>query len=228
MRLWTYFFNYHIQEGCLLIGNIEHKKLEDLTYKGTTTVAIVCQDGVVFGTDTRVTMGFFIAHKYGKKVYKIDEHLGMTIAGVVADAQNVVEILKANVSLYRLDKDRPIPVGAAARLAANLLFSSRGALLLQALIGGIDESGPHIFAIDPLGSVTEEDCASTGSGSPIAYGLLEDKYRKNLTTKEGISLVVSAVNSAMKRDIGSGDSFDVVVIGKNGYRELTSEEKKAI
>ena len=209
--------------------NNEYRQLENMINKGTTTVAIICQDGVVFGTDTRVTMGYFVAHKRGKKVYKIDEHLAMTIAGVVADAQNVVEILKANASLFRLEKERPMPVSAAARLAANLLFSSRGfPLILQALIGGIDDSGAHIFAIDPLGSVIEETYASTGSGSPIAYGVLEDKYNKNMEVEKGVALVVSAVTSAMKRDAGSGDSFDVVVIGKEGYRELTDDEKKAV
>ena len=209
--------------------NIENKKLEDMSRKGTTTVAIVCQDGVVFGTDSRVTMGYFVAHKHGKKVYKIDDHLAMTIAGVVADAQNVVELLKANAALYRLDKVRPMPVSAVARLAANLLFSSRGfPLQLQALVGGVDDTGTRIFALDPLGSVTEETCVSTGSGSPIAYGVLEDRYRENMTTRDGVPLVVSAVTSAMKRDIGSGDSFDVVIVGKDGYRELTDEEKKTI
>jgi proteasome beta subunit len=211
-----------------LIEDNRDKKLEDIVNKGTTTIAIVCQESVVLGTDTRVTAGYFVAHKRGKKVYKIDEHLAMTIAGVVADAQNAVEILKANVSLFQLENGRPIAVSAAANLVANLLFSARGSLLLQALIGGVDDSGPHIFAIDPLGSVIEETSVSTGSGSPIAYGVLEDGYHKDMTIKEGTTLVVSAVTSAMKRDIGSGDSFDIVIVGKGGYRELTEGEKKEI
>lgn len=212
-----------------MVEGIEYRKVNDLVYKGTTTVAIVCQDGVVFGTDTRVTMGYFIAHKYGKKVYKIDDSLAMTIAGVVADAQNVVEILKVNANLFRLEKGRSMPVSAAARLAANLLFQNRGfPLILQALIGGMDDTGAHIFTVDPLGSVIEETCVSTGSGSPVAYGVLEDKYHKNLSIEDGLTLVVSAVTSAMKRDAGSGDSFDIAVVNKDGYRELTADEKKSI
>ncbi len=212
-----------------MVEKFELRKVDNMVYKGTTTVAIVCQDSVVFGTDTRVTMGFFIAHKRGKKVYQIDDHLAMTIAGVVADAQNVVEILKANSKLFRLENERPMPVSAAARLAANLLFSSRGfPLILQALIGGTDDTGAHIFAIDPLGSVIEETFASTGSGSPVAYGVLENQYRKDMKVEEGLTLVVSAVTSAMKRDAASGDSFDIVVVDKAGYRELTDDEKKAI
>jgi proteasome beta subunit len=211
-----------------LFEKTEYPKVGDMVHKGTTTVAIVCKDGVVIGTDTRVTMGYFVAHKHGKKVYPLAEHLAMTIAGVVADAQNVVEILKANAALFRLDKGRPIPVSAVARLAANLLFPARGSLILQALIGGVDSSGTHIFAIDPLGSVIEETYVSTGSGSPIAYGVLEDAYRPGMSIDDGLLLVIRAVTSAMKRDIASGDSFDIVIVDKEGYRELSHEEKKVL
>lgn len=37
-----------------------------------------------------------------------------------------------------------------------------------------------------------------------------------------------AVSSAMKRDSASGDSFDVAVISKEGYRELGEDEKKVL
>lgn len=201
-----------------------------MVLKGTTTMGIVCREGIVLATDTRVTMGFTVAHKHGKKIFPLDHHLAMTIAGGVADAQNVVEILKANAKLYTLSNTRVMPVAAAARLAANILFSSRwqGPLMLQALIGGIDDSGAHIYAIDPFGSVTEETCVSTGSGSPVAYGVLEDGYSPQLTVSEGVSLVIRAVTSAMKRDAGSGDSFDVALVTKDGYRELEATEKDAV
>ena len=201
-----------------------------MVLKGTTTMGIVCQEGIVMATDTRVTMGYTVAHKHGKKIFPLDQHLAMTIAGGVADAQNVVEILKANAKLFNLSNNRVMPVGAAARLAANILFSSRGQgpLMLQALIGGVDDSGAHIYAIDPFGSVTEETCVSTGSGSPVAYGVLEDGYADNMVVKDGVSLVVRAVTSAMKRDAGSGDSFDVAVVTTEGYRELDTQEKEAV
>lgn len=197
---------------------------------GTTTMGLVCRDGIVLGTDTRATLGTFVAHKRAKKVYQIDDHVAMTIAGGVADAQSVVEILRANSKLYRFEKGLPISIGALARLAANILFQSRYyPFVLQSIIGGIDDSGPHIFALDPLGSVMEEKFVSTGSGSPVAYGVLEPGYREGMEVKEAIPLVVTAVNSAMKRDSASGDSFDVAVIMKDtGYRELSEDEKKAI
>jgi len=202
---------------------------DQLALKGITTVGVVCKDGVILSSDTRVTMGFFVAHKKGKKIYKIDDHLAMTISGNVADAQRTVEILTVNARLYKLNIGRPLPVNSAARLIANLLFSTRLApLIAQVLVGGVDDSGAHVFSLDPFGSLTEEKCVATGSGSPIAYGVLEDKYKEDVTIKNLLSVVVRAVDSAMKRDAASGDSFDVAIINKEGYRELTDEEKKTI
>ncbi|UCF45584.1 MAG: archaeal proteasome endopeptidase complex subunit beta [Candidatus Bathyarchaeota archaeon] len=197
--------------------------------KGTTTLGVVCKNGVILASDTRVTLGFYVAHKFGKKVYKIDDHLGMTIAGTVADAQRVVDILIANAQLYKINLNRPIPVSSAARLIANLLFSVRYVpLATQVLIGGVDETGPHVFSLNPFGSLTEEKMVSTGSGSPIAYGVLEDKYREGMSVNELLPTIVKAVNAAMKRDVASGNSYNVTVIDKNGYRELTDEEKSKL
>src|SRR2546429_4738114 len=145
------------------------RKLQVL--KGTTTIGVVCHDGIVLTTDTRATMGSFVAHKHAKKVYRIDQHIAMTIAGVVGDTQAIVEMLRANSALYRLDLARPMPINSAARLVSNVLFQSRYyPLRVQALIGGMDDTGGHIFMLDPLGSMMEEKFVSTGSGSPVAYG----------------------------------------------------------
>jgi len=201
----------------------------ELMMKGTTTIGVVCKNGVILSSDTRVTMGYFVAHKKGKKIYKIDDHLAMTIAGTVADAQWTVDVLKVNAQLYKLTNKRKMPVSAAARLIANLLFSSRYfPLITQVLIGGVDDTGSHVYSLDPFGSLTEEKCVATGSGSPIAYGVLEDQYREDATVEELLPVVVRAVHSAMKRDAASGDSFDVAVIDERGFRELTEEEKKKI
>jgi len=218
--------------ACQILGemimNANHV-VDGFTLKGTTTVGVVCRDGVILASDTRVTMGFFVAHKHGKKIYKIDDHLAMTIAGTVADAQRTVDILTANAQLYKINTGRPIPVSSAARLVANLLFSARHMpLITQVLIGGIDDTGPHVFSLDPLGSLTEEKCVATGSGSPVAYGVLEDQFREGMTVEEALPVVAKAVDSAMKRDTASGDDFNIAVIDVKGFRELTVEEKKRL
>jgi len=205
------------------------KRIDELAFKGTTTVGAISREGIILASDTRVTMGSLIVHKKGKKVYKIDDHLAMTISGVVADAQRTVATLKANARMYRLQRKIPMPVSAAARLVANLFFSYRlFPLMAQIIIGGIDSSGPHLFSIDPFGSITEEKYVATGSGSPIAYGILEEKFKEDLSLNEALSIVAQALRSAMKRDVATGDNLDIVVIDKNGYRELSVEEKSKL
>jgi proteasome beta subunit len=200
-----------------------------LVLKGTTTLGVVCKDGVILASDTRVTMGFYVAHKFGKKVYQIDDHIGMTIAGTVADAQRVVDILTANAHLYKINMNRPMPINAAARLVANLLFNNRYVpLATQVLVGGVDDTGPHIFNLDPYGSLTEEKSVSTGSGSPIAYGILEDNYCEGKSISELLPIVAKAVNAAMKRDVGSGNSYNIIIIDSRGYKEMTVEEKNRL
>jgi len=200
-----------------------------LVLKGTTTLGVVCKDGVILASDTRVTMGYYVAHKFGKKVYQIDDHIGMTIAGTVADAQRVVDILTANAHLYKINMNRPMPINAAARLVANILFNNRYVpLATQVLVGGVDDTGPHIFNLDPYGSLTEEKSVSTGSGSPIAYGILEDNYCEGKTICELLPTVAKAVNAAMKRDVASGNSYNIIIIDRYGYKEMTVEEKNKL
>jgi proteasome beta subunit len=200
-----------------------------MVYKGTTTVGMVCSEGVVLATDTRVTSGTYIAHKKGKKLHRIDDHLAMTIAGVVADAQNVIETIRYHANIYRIEKHEPMPVSSAARLASNLFFTYRlYPLIAEVLVGGYDSKGPNLYIIDFFGSLVSEDFASTGSGSPIAYGILESEYKKGMELDDGVKLAVKAITSAMRRDTATGDSFDVAVITSQGFRELSQEEKERL
>ncbi len=199
--------------------------------KGTTTLAIKCVDGVIMATDTRATMlPGFVAHKRVKKVYQVTRNIGMTIAGVPAEALNVLDLLKANASIYQIQRRREIPVRAVASLASNLLFSQRFyPYAVQIIIGGYDSEGYHLYSLDPFGSAIEDNLIATGSGSPVAYGVLESGYNEKLTLDEGLALAARAIRSAMKRDVYTGDSFDIVTVTREkGYMELTSEEKKSL
>jgi len=111
---------------------------------GTTTVGLTCSDGVVLATDTRATAGFlYIAHRHVKKIQKIDNHIAMTIAGSVADAQNVVDILRYHANIYKLENRVPMPLKSCARLASNMFFSQRYPMpyIVEILVGGHDQEG---------------------------------------------------------------------------------------
>jgi proteasome beta subunit len=101
-------------------------------------------------------------------------------------------------------------------------------LSTQVLVGGVDDTGPHVYNLDPYGSLTEEKSVSTGSGSPVAYGILEDKYREGMTIAQVLPTIAKAVNAAMKRDVASGNNYNIIVIDQFGYKELSDEEKSSL
>jgi proteasome beta subunit len=196
------------------------------TYHGTTTVGLVCSDGVVLATDTRVTAGGFIAHRRGKKLLKIDDNIAMTISGGVADAQNVVDTLKYYTNLYRMERGRPMPVKAAAQVVSNMLFSSRlYPFIADVLVGGVDTTGGSIYNVDIFGSINNEKMMATGSGSPVAYGVLESEFKEGLTVAKAYPLAAKAIIAATKRNVATGDHFDVAILDKQGFREISEEEK---
>lgn len=193
--------------------------------KGTTTVGLKCKDGVVFATERRATMGNLIAHKATNKIFKIDDHIGATIAGGVGDAQSLMKYISAEVALYRLRNGAIISVESAATLTANILHSSRFyPFYVQTLLGGVDDKGPALFSLDPAGGVIGDNVISTGSGSPVAYGVLEDRYHEDMDVEEGIDVAVRAIQSAMERDAFSGNGVLVAVVTKEGFKMLPEEE----
>ncbi len=193
--------------------------------KGTTTVGIVCEDGVVLATEHRATMGTLIAHKTTQKLFKIDDNLGLTVAGLVGDAQVLARYMSAEVELYKMRKKAPITVKAAATLMSNILSGRRYFPYWVALIvGGVDNEGGHVFSLDAAGGAIPDSYVTTGSGSPYVYGVLEDHYKEGLDVDEGANLAIRGLTAAIKRDSASGDGIDVSIITEEGFSILEESE----
>lgn len=201
-------------------------ELQDMIKKGTTTVGLICGGGVVLASEKRATMGSFIASKAAKKIYLVDDRIGMTTAGIVGDAQTLVRAMSVEARLYKIRRQESLSVKALTTLLSNVLSGNRMfPFIVQLLVGGIDRSGAHIFSIDPYGGNTDEkEIAATGSGSPIAYGVLEDQYSKELTIDEGVALAIHALHAAMRRDSASGEGMEVMVITKEKQEEISGEK----
>src|SRR3989338_2629848 len=110
--------------------------------KGTTTVGMVCSDGIVLASDSRASMGYFIAAKDVQKIYQIDDRLAMTIAGSVADAQSLVRLMQAELKLYKMRRGQNMSVNAATTLLPNIMFQYKFfPFYVQILLGGVDGNG---------------------------------------------------------------------------------------
>jgi len=187
---------------------------------GATTLGVVCSDGVILASEKRVSYGYLVVSRVGKKVFKITDRIGAACAGLVSDMQILVREVEAYSNLFKLDAGRPIPVKSAAKVMSNLLFSRRLVpLITQTIVGGMDEEGASLYVLDILGSVIPDKYAAVGSGAEIAVGVLEEAYKENMTVKEARELVVRAIKSAVSRDIMSGDGVDFLIITSEGTQE---------
>ena len=181
----------------------------------TTIVGIKNREGVVLGSDKRASKGFFIGSKITQKISKIDDSLAIAIAGQLSDAEYLIKMAKAERTLMELRRGFMLTVKESARLIANLAYSglkNYQPYFVELLVAGVDQEGGHVYVADMSGAITNEDFASSGSGSPIAYGVLESLYHKEITNEEAKEIARKAVSAAMERDPGSGNGIDVLVI----------------
>jgi len=193
--------------------------------KGTTTVGITCKDGVVIATEHRATMGTLIAHKKTQKLFKIDDNIGMTVAGLVGDAQTLARYLKAEAELYRIKRGSNMPIRAAATMLANILNGrSYYPYWVQLIVAGVDDDGYHVYSLDAAGGSIPDDYVTTGSGSPYVYGILEDYFKEGLSVNDGVDLAIRGISAAMKRDSASGNGISVATITKKEFKELDDAE----
>ena len=205
--------------------------MSDLETKtGTTTIGLVCKDGLVLAADKRATSGYLISYKKFEKVIKITDNIAVTVAGTVSDVQLLIKYLKAELKLKDIRTGRETTVKEAANLLANFVYSNiRKYSLIPGIshfiIGGRDSTGFYLFDLSPDGSIVEiDDYISSGSGSVIAFGVLETLYKKGISVDEGVKLAAKGVNAAVQRDIASGNGIDILTITKDGIKKVFSKE----
>ena len=208
--------------------------VEDNTLKtGTTTVALMCKDGVVLAADKRATSGYLIAHKKFEKIIEIAENIAVTVAGTVSDVQLLVKYIRAELKLKNIRTERENSVKEAANLLSMLVYGNIRKLSLipgisHFLVGGKDEAGFHIYDLAPDGSIAKiDDYTTSGSGSVMVYGVLETLYKENMSVDEGVKLAAKSINAAIQRDIASGNGIDIVTITAEGIKKVVSREISA-
>lgn len=205
--------------------NETREKRPDELETGTTTIGLTTEEGVILAADRRASMGRLTSSKYAKKIYRLDENIGLTIAGSVGDAQKIIRIMRSQLNLHKLET-KELSVKGAGTLLANILHGNKVMPFFnQFVLGGIDDSGGVLYDLDPLGGLMKhEKFTATGSGSQMAYGLLEDTYEEDMPHEEAKELAVRAVESAMERDTASGDGIMVAEITDEGFQVMEEKE----
>ncbi|RLF68012.1 MAG: proteasome endopeptidase complex, archaeal, beta subunit [Thermoplasmata archaeon] len=197
----------------------------DVNKTGTTTVALKYSDGVVVAADKRASAGTYIASKTARKILQVDEHMVLTISGYVGDAQYLARLADSEARYFRMRSGKRISVKALSTLLSNYLNYYRYVpYVISLILAGYDDTGSHVFQIDLDGGILEEEYTATGSGSIVAIGVLDDRYKKGMTLDEALELAIRAIARAMGRDAATGDGIDVAYVNAEGVHYLRSDE----
>jgi len=199
---------------------------------GTTTLGMVCKDGIVIAADKRATAGGFIVQKDVEKAIQITENLAITMAGSVSDIQLFIKLFRAELNLRNIKSNRPNTIKECANLAARMVYESARQYfpsMAHLLLAGFDKQGTHLYELYPDGSLSEvKDYVSSGSGSPMVYGILENSYKDSITVKDAEDLAVKSISASMQRDSFSGNGIDVMVISKDSIKKTIQKKVPTI
>lgn len=187
---------------------------------GATAVGIKAKDGVVLAAEKRITYGFYSLSSSGKKVYVVNDRMAIASAGIIADMQTLAKILKVNAKMYELETRRKPAVAAIAKLLSVIMFNRRiMPFIAEVLVGGYDEDGPHVFVLDPVGSLIEDEYAALGTGAKMAISVLDSGYKKDISISDARKLAIAAIKAAFERDPVSGGGIDLALITEGGVKE---------
>jgi proteasome beta subunit len=196
---------------------------------GTTTIGINCSDGIVLAADKRATAGSFIADRETEKIVPVVDDIAVTTAGVVAEIQRVVKIVRAELKLLEVRTNRKVTVKETANLLSGINYVNLRQMgewgVAAFLVAGKDVNGFSLYEADPAGVIKKHDkFIADGSGMIFALPILETRYKKGITVQEGIKIAVEAINQAQLRDSNSGNGFDVYTITKDGLKKVISKD----
>jgi len=192
----------------------------NLSAIGATAAGIKASDGIVLAAERRLAYGGYVLSKSAKKVVKINDRMAMAAAGLFADIQALSRIIAAEIRYREILISTEMSVKAVAKLLSAIMYSYKYyPFISEVLLGGRDIEGFHLYVLDPVGSVIEDNYAAVGSGATIAIGIIESEYRPDIKIEEAERIAVKAIKAAASRDVSSGDGIDVAIVSASNVIE---------
>ncbi|KXB06631.1 hypothetical protein AKJ51_03300 [candidate division MSBL1 archaeon SCGC-AAA382A20] len=191
-----------------------------------TVVGLIYDGGVALASDSRSTRQYLVRSKKAPKIFKIQDRIGVAVSGIAGDARNLVDTMEIESNLYQIRREKPISTKSLARLTSNIFHSRRMfPYIVSVILSGIDKDGPKLYFLDPAGgSLKEDKFASAGTGSSVAYGVLEQNYEENMEAESGLRIAAQSIQQAIERDAATGDNVVLAKIDDEGFQEIDSEK----
>jgi len=168
--------------------------------QGSSAIGIVASDGVVLVTDKRIFDTLIVPNSV-EKIFKIDDHMGATAAGIISDARVLIERAQLKAQQYRVTYDSPIETSLVVKDLCSLMqvCTQSGGLRpfgVSLLVIGVDEDGPKLYETDPAGIFFRYKATAIGEGESVIEEILHKEYSDNMNVKQAINLGIRALAKA--------------------------------
>ena len=194
--------------------------------RGTTTVGLKFKDGVVLIVDKRISSKLVISDSI-EKMYQIDDHIGITTSGLVADARQLVDRARVQCQINKMTYGDAIGVTSLVKKMCDHLqsFTQYGGARpfgTALLIAGIDNEGIHLFETDPSGAYQSYQAGAIGRGKSTVMDHFEAKWKPNMTQNAAIKLGLEALRESLEDDLNP-DTVEISVVDSDGYHKMAHE-----
>ncbi|MEK6875656.1 MAG: archaeal proteasome endopeptidase complex subunit alpha [Nanoarchaeota archaeon] len=196
---------------------------------GSSSIGMVCSDGVFILADRRIK-DRLIALKSANKIYEVDEHIIASVAGIVSDARILVEKAQVLAQQHRVTYDSEIEPELIIKEIANTkqMFTQYGGVRpygVSIMIAGISKGKSEIYTSDITGNYFSYHANAIGENDDKIKEKLREKWKKDLTVKQGINLALEIYKEIKGKETGV-DNFELAYIENKNPRlkRLEGEE----
>ncbi len=191
---------------------------EKTTRLGSSSVGMVCSDGIFIVADKRIT-DRLIVPKSANKIYEIDSHVISSVAGIISDARVLVERAQVLAQQNRITYDSPIEPELVIKEISNIKqqFTQYGGarpFAVSMMIAGMNGNKPELYASDITGNYFSYTANAIGENDEKLKEKLREKYQSDLTIKKGLKLVID-IFKEIQGDKFDLDRFEVSYINKD-------------
>jgi proteasome alpha subunit len=202
---------------------------QEAVKRGTTALGMIYDTGVLLAVDKNLSSRL-VKPESVKKIFKADNHIGIAISGLVADARRLVEMARVEAQRNRILYGNEVDVETLTRELCDQkqMYTQYGGARpfgASLLITGVDAKGKRLFETDPSGAFTEYRAKAIGAGAKDAEEIFEKKYKPELSKDQAITLALSILSSVSENPL-STDTLDVAFIDETErvFHELSIGE----
>lgn len=201
----------------------------ELVKRGSPIVGIRSNEGVVLAA-LEPKLSKLAAPSNSKKIFKIDDHVGVAIAGLSPDARVLIREARVYCQSNKMTYDEPVDVEDLTSSVGDLLqrYTQNAGVRpfgVSLLFGGVDEFRASLIATDPSGSYRGYKATAVGRNSEKAKKVLSEQYRDEVTLDEAVGLAIESLKEASEDPL-TADAINVAVIPKETrvFKVLSDEE----